>query len=126
MCLEIGEADQLSSFARKKDRIVAVDMHKRYDPDHLRIRDDIRNRIGEPLYGTAFFGGTVGGFDEYLQVVEQSDPVQLCGAALGGFDLSLLQEQTGFPDGCGPEKALKRDESTRMTPCRCGWIMRTA
>jgi hypothetical protein len=23
-------------------------MHKRYDPDHLRIRDDIQKRLGEP------------------------------------------------------------------------------
>ena len=45
MCLEIGEADQIIELAEKKKRIVAVDTHKRYDPDHLRVRDDIRRRI---------------------------------------------------------------------------------
>src|SRR4051794_22938639 len=30
MCLEIQEADQIIDLAEKKDRIVAVDMHKRY------------------------------------------------------------------------------------------------
>jgi len=54
MCLEIAEADQIIELAAKKNRIVAVDMHKRYDPDHLRIRDDLKNRIGPPLYGTAY------------------------------------------------------------------------
>ena len=54
MCLNTGEADQIIELARAKDRIVAVDMHKRYDPDHLRVRDDVKSRIGEPLYGTAY------------------------------------------------------------------------
>ena len=53
MCLNIQEADEIIAAARKANRVVAVDMHKRYDPDHLRIRDDIQNRIGSPLYGTA-------------------------------------------------------------------------
>src|SRR5581483_11634725 len=54
MCLSIEEADQIVESARRKNRIVAVDRHKRYDPDHIRIRDDIRDRIGAPLYGTAY------------------------------------------------------------------------
>jgi len=49
MCLNIAEADQIIELARKHNRLVAVDMHKRYDPDHLRIRNDIQKRIGEPL-----------------------------------------------------------------------------
>src|SRR5436190_8221204 len=31
MCLDIHEADQIIALAKKKNRIVAVDMHKRYD-----------------------------------------------------------------------------------------------
>src|SRR5204863_8161263 len=54
MCLSIQEADEIIDLARAKNRVVAVDMHKRYDPDHLRIRDDIQKRIGAPLYGTAY------------------------------------------------------------------------
>src|SRR5256885_14805561 len=49
MCLDIAEADEIIELAKTKKRIVAVDMHKRFDPDHLRIRYDIKNRIGEPL-----------------------------------------------------------------------------
>src|SRR5204863_2154575 len=54
MCLDIHEADRIIELARKQDRIVAVDMHKRFDPDHLRVRDDIQQRVGEPLYGIAY------------------------------------------------------------------------
>jgi predicted dehydrogenase len=54
MCLSIHEADEIVALARAKDLIVSVDMHKRYDPDHVRIRQEIKNRIGEPLYGVAY------------------------------------------------------------------------
>lgn len=45
MCLDIAEADQIIELAQKKNRVVAVDMHKRYDPDHLRIRDEDRKSV---------------------------------------------------------------------------------
>ena len=45
LCLDIGEADRIIDLARRKNRIVAVDMHKRYDPDHLRIRDELLHRL---------------------------------------------------------------------------------
>src|SRR5262245_24848555 len=44
MCLDIAEADQIIELAKRKKRIVAVDMHKRYDPDHMRVREDISKR----------------------------------------------------------------------------------
>jgi predicted dehydrogenase len=79
MCLEIAEADRIIELANTKKRIVAVDMHKRYDPDHMRIRDEIRQRIGKPLYGVA-------SLEEPLQVstrtfkwVEESDPFSYVG-----------------------------------------------
>src|SRR5437879_4238788 len=45
MCLDIQAADQIIELACQKKRIIAVDMHKRYDPDHLFVLDDIRNPI---------------------------------------------------------------------------------
>src|SRR6516225_257210 len=42
LCLDVKEADQIIAAAKKRNLIVAVDMHKRYDPDHLRIRDELR------------------------------------------------------------------------------------
>lgn len=53
MTLDATEADAILAAARKANRLVGVDMHKRYDPDHLRIRDDVSKRIGTPLYGRA-------------------------------------------------------------------------
>ena len=49
-------------------------MHKRYDPDHLRIRNDIQNRIGAPLYGTAYLEEPLEVSTSTFKWVESSDP----------------------------------------------------
>ena len=79
MCLDIHEADRIIELALKKERLVAVDMHKRYDPDHLRIRDEIKNRIGEPLYGTAYLEEPLAVSTRTFKWVEQSDPFSYVG-----------------------------------------------
>jgi predicted dehydrogenase len=53
LTLDATEADTIIAEAEERGLLVGVDMHKRYDPDHLRIRDDISERIGTPLYGRA-------------------------------------------------------------------------
>jgi predicted dehydrogenase len=79
MCLDTREADEIIRLAQKQQRIVAVDMHKRYDPDHLRIREDIRKRIGEPLYGTAYLEEPRQVSTSTFKWVEQSDPFSYVG-----------------------------------------------
>lgn len=53
MALDAAEADAIVAASEKANRLVGVDMHKRFDPDHLRIRDDLSKRIGTLLYGRA-------------------------------------------------------------------------
>lgn len=79
MCLDLHEADEILARARDKNRIVAVDMHKRYDPDHLRIRDELARRIGEPLYGTAYLEEPLEVSTSTFKWVEQSDPFSYVG-----------------------------------------------
>jgi len=79
MCLSIQEADQIVELATKNDRIVSVDMHKRYDPDHLRIRDEIKNRIGEPLYGTAYLEEPLEVSTKTFKWATKSDPFSYVG-----------------------------------------------
>ncbi len=79
MCLDLHEADEILTRAREKNRIVAVDMHKRYDPDHLRIREELARRIGEPLYGTAYLEEPLEVSTRTFQWVEQSDPFSYVG-----------------------------------------------
>src|ERR1019366_1922518 len=79
MCLDIAEADQILALAKQQQRIVAVDMHKRYDPDHLRIREEIKQRIGEPLYGMAYLEEPLQVSTRTFKWVEQSDPFSYVG-----------------------------------------------
>ena len=80
MCLDIAEADRIIELACKNNLIVAVDMHKRYDPDHLRIREDIKQRIGAPLYGTAYLEEPLHVSTHTFKWVERSDPFTYVGA----------------------------------------------
>jgi predicted dehydrogenase len=79
MCLSIHEADQIVELAAERELIVAVDMHKRYDPDHLRIRDEIKNRIGNPLYGVAYLEEPLEVSTRTFKWVERSDPFSYVG-----------------------------------------------
>jgi predicted dehydrogenase len=79
MCLFIEEADKIVRLARDKNLIVAVDMHKRYDPDHLRIRDEIKNRIGNPLYGAAYLEEPLEVSTTTFKWASQSDPFTYVG-----------------------------------------------
>ena len=79
MCLSIREADQIVELAKEKNLIVSVDMHKRYDPDHVRIRDEIKNLIGEPLYGVAYLEEPLEVSTSTFKWAEQSDPFSYVG-----------------------------------------------
>jgi predicted dehydrogenase len=79
MCLSVPEADQIINLAQAKNRIVAVDMHKRFDPDHQRVRDDLARRIGDPLYGLAYLEEPLEVSTSTFKWVEHSDPFSYVG-----------------------------------------------
>lgn len=80
MCLRIQEADCIIEAAHASGRIVAVDMHKRYDPDHMRVRAQVMTEIGEPLYGQAYLEEPLEVSTSTFKWVEQSDPFSYVGA----------------------------------------------
>jgi len=108
MCLDVAEADQIIELAQRKERIVAVDMHKRFDPDHLRIRDDIKHRIGEPLMARRIWRsrwrcqrGRSNGWSKAT--------VHVCRVALGGLAAALLQCKPVSLTAVGQKKRLVRE-----------------
>jgi len=109
MCLDIAEADQIIELARKKSRIVSVDMHKRYDPDHLRIRDDIKNRIGEPLYGTAYLEEPLEVSTSTFKWAEQSDPFSYVGPHWVDLIWHYYRSKPASLTAVGQKKRLLRD-----------------
>jgi predicted dehydrogenase len=109
MCLDTAEADQIIELAQKKHRVVAVDMHKRYDPDHLRIRDDIQQRIGAPLYGTAYLEEPLQVSTSTFKWVEQSDPFSYVGSQWVDLIYHYYRSKPVSLTAVGQRKRLVRD-----------------
>src|SRR3954471_2232675 len=108
MCLNIHEADEIVELAKKKNLIVAVDMHKRYDPDHLRIRDDIKNRIGAPLYGTAYLEEPLEVSTSTFKWAEQSDPFSYVGPHWTDLIYHYFKSKPASLSAVGQKKRLIR------------------
>ncbi|MBM3835230.1 MAG: Gfo/Idh/MocA family oxidoreductase [Verrucomicrobia bacterium] len=109
MCLSIQEADQIIELARAKNRVVAVDMHKRYDPDHLRVRDDIQKRIGAPLYGAAYLEEPLEVSTSTFKWVESSDPFSYVGPHWVDLIYSYYRSKPVSLTAVGQKKRLVRD-----------------
>ncbi|MDB6027010.1 MAG: Oxidoreductase [Verrucomicrobiales bacterium] len=109
MCLSIHEADQIIELAQKKNRVVAVDMHKRYDPDHLRIRDDIQKRIGAPLYGVAVLEEPLEVSLSTFKWAEQSDPFSYVGPHWTDLIYHYYKSKPVSLTAVGQKKRLVRD-----------------
>jgi len=110
MALDANEADAILAASHAGQRFVGVDMHKRYDPDHLRIRDDISRRIGEPLYGVALL-------EEPLQVstqvfrawAEKSDPFSYVGCHWTDLFIANFNVKPVALYAVGQKKKLKNE-----------------
>ncbi|MEY4941091.1 MAG: hypothetical protein RIQ93_2826 [Verrucomicrobiota bacterium] len=109
MCLSIQEADEIIAAARARNLIVAVDMHKRYDPDHLRVRDDIQKRIGTPLYGTAYLEEPLEVSTSTFKWVESSDPFSYVGPHWTDLIYSYYKSKPASLTAIGQKKRLIRD-----------------
>jgi predicted dehydrogenase len=109
MCLDIAEADRIIELAKARNRIVAVDMHKRYDPDHLRIREEIRQRIGEPLYGAAYLEEPLEVSTRTFKWVEQSDPFSYVGTHWVDLIYHYYGSKPVSLTAVGQKKRLARD-----------------
>lgn len=109
MCLSIQEADEIVQLARDKDLICAVDMHKRYDPDHLRIQHDIAERIGEPLYGLAMLEEPLEVSTGTFKWAEQSDPFSYVGPHWVDLFYNYYRSKPVSLTAVGQKKRLVRD-----------------
>lgn len=109
MCLDLAEADAICAACERAGRIVCVDMHKRYDPDHLRIRDDIRRRIGEPLYGRAVLEEPLEVSTSTFGWVRDSDPFSYVGPHWVDLIYSYYHAEPVSLTAVGQKKRLRRD-----------------
>lgn len=79
LTLDLEEADDLLREARRANRIVGVDMHKRYDPCHRFLFEELVPGIGSPLYGRAVLEEPLEVSTEIFQWAEKSNPFSYVG-----------------------------------------------
>ncbi len=79
MTLNMPEADAIIELARQKDLMVGLDMHKRYDPDHLKIFTELIHEMGHPLYGRAVLEEPLEVSTKTFKWATQSDPFSYVG-----------------------------------------------
>ena len=109
MCLSIQEADQIVALSREKGVVAAVDMHKRYDPDHLRIEHDIAERIGDPLYGLAMLEEPLEVSTSTFKWAEDSDPFSYVGPHWVDLFYNYYRSKPVSLTAVGQKKRLVRD-----------------
>jgi predicted dehydrogenase len=79
MCLDLTEADDIIDLSAANNLIVGVDMHKRYDPDHLRIFTELSADLGEPIYARGVLEEPLEVSTQTFKWVEESDPFTYVG-----------------------------------------------
>jgi predicted dehydrogenase len=109
MCLDLAQADQIIDLARGRNRIVAVDMHKRYDPDHARICQDLKHRIGEPLYGLAYLEEPLELPAQRFKWAAKSDPFSYVGSHWVDLICHYYQTKPVSLTAVGQKQRLVRD-----------------
>lgn len=79
MCLDLAEADEIIATAERAGLIVGADMHKRYDPDHLRVFRELAADMGAPIYARGVLEEPLEVSTRTFKWVEQSDPFSYVG-----------------------------------------------
>ena len=90
MTLSIEEADNIIELAQEKKLLVGLDMHKRYDPDHLKIFHELIDQMGTPIYGRAVLEEPLEVSTKTFKWVEKSDPFSYVGVHWTDLFVSYL------------------------------------
>ena len=110
MALDAYEADRIIEARNRAERLVGVDMHKRYDPDHLKIRDELAGRIGAPLYGRAVLEEPLEVSTEVFRAwAEKSDPFSYVGCHWTDLFIANFNVKPVSLHAVGQKKKLREE-----------------
>ncbi|GIX06866.1 MAG: hypothetical protein KatS3mg115_1269 [Candidatus Poribacteria bacterium] len=79
MTLRLAEADEVLELARQNGCVLGLDMHKRYDPDHLKVFRELLPELGKPLYARAVLEEPLEVSTKTFKWVTESDPFSYVG-----------------------------------------------
>ena len=109
LCLDTNEADQIIETAAAEGLIVGVDMHKRYDPDHLRIFKELAPDLGAPIYAKGVLEEPLEVSTSIFKWAEQSDPFTYVGIHWIDIFMHYLKLKPLALYGVGQKKRLQRE-----------------
>jgi predicted dehydrogenase len=110
LVLDAREADAILDAQRASGCLVGVDMHKRYDPDHLRIRDELSARIGTPIYGRAVLEEPLSiPTETFKSWAEQSDPFSYVGCHWTDLFVAYFGVKPVSLHAVGQKQKLRKD-----------------
>lgn len=109
MALDINEADQIIALSRKKGLLVGLDMHKRYDPDHLKIFNELRPQMGDPIFARAVLEEPLEVSTKTFKWATQSDPFSYVGVHWTDLFISYLRIKPVAVFAVGQKKKLIKE-----------------
>lgn len=109
MCLNLQEADAIIQEAQQRGLVVAVDMHKRYDPDHLKVFTELAPQLGSPLYARGVLEEPLEVSTKTFKWVEHSDPFTYVGIHWVDLFLHYLRLRPLGLYAIGQKKRLKEE-----------------
>jgi len=109
LCLSLEEADEIVALAAAGNLVVGVDMHKRYDPDHLRIFRDLAPDLGEPIYARGVLEEPLEVSTQTFKWVEESDPFTYVGIHWVDLFMHYLKLEPLAVYAVGQKKRLRQE-----------------
>jgi len=106
MALDINEADDIIKLSGEKGLLVGVDMHKRFDPDHIRIFNELLNEMGSPIYGRAVLEEPLEVSTKTFKWAAQSDPFSYVGVHWTDLFIAYLKVKPRSVFAVGQKKKL--------------------
>jgi len=86
--------------------LVGVDMHKRFDPDHIRIFNELLNEMGSPIYGRAVLEEPLEVSTKTFKWAAQSDPFSYVGVHWTDLFIAYLKVKPRSVFAVGQKKKL--------------------
>lgn len=109
LCLSLDEAVQIAELARARNLIVGVDMHKRYDPDHLKIFTELAQDLGTPIYARGVLEEPLEVSTSIFKWAEHSDPFTYVGIHWVDLFMHYLQLRPLSLYGVGQQQRLRTE-----------------
>jgi predicted dehydrogenase len=106
MALDINEADEIISLSKEKGLVVGLDMHKRYDPDHLKIFYELMDEMGDPIFARAVLEEPLHVSTETFKWATQSDPFSYVGVHWTDLFVAYLKIKPVSVFAVGQKKKL--------------------